>query len=143
MGTRVPELCQTLAEELRSVVPLVSYPAPNAINTKQPHAVVFGGSGTPGYGMDTMQEWLMSVRVTIFVAPVTTPVAMGKLDEYLDEIRDLFSPANRSAYFLGERVDYCQFASYEVSGQIEYAGQPYYAGALEFLIKRRRFDGEA
>jgi hypothetical protein len=81
--------------------------------------------------------------VTIFVAPVVTPSAMGKLDEYLDEIRDLFSPANRSAYFLGNRVDYCQFASYEVSGQIEYAGQPYYAGALEFLIKRRRFDGEA
>jgi hypothetical protein len=125
VGTRVPEICQTLAEQLRTVVPLVSYPAPAAINTKQPHAVVFGGSGVP----------------------VTTPTAMGKLDEYLDLIRDLFSPHNRAAYFLEEtggvpRVDYCHFADYEVSGQIEYAGQPYYAGALNFLIKRHRFDGD-
>jgi hypothetical protein len=147
VGTRVPEICQTLAEQLRTVVPLVSYPAPAAINTKQPHAVVFGGSGVPGYAGDTMQEWLMTVRVTIFVAPVTTPTAMGKLDEYLDLIRDLFSPHNRAAYFLEEtggvpRVDYCHFADYEVSGQIEYAGQPYYAGALNFLIKRHRFDGD-
>lgn len=142
MGSRVPELCAALAEQLRTVLPIVSYPAPASITTKQPHAVVFGGSGVPGYGGDTMQEWLMTVRVTIFVAPVTTPRAMGKLDEYLDVIRDLFSPANRAAYFLGDRVDYCQFANYEVSGSVDYAGQPYYAGALEFLIKRRRFDGE-
>ena len=73
---------------------------------------------------------------------------MGKLDEYLDPIRDLFTPRNRAAYFLSDdngepRVDWCQFASFEVSGQIEYAGQPYYAGALEFAINRRRFDGDA
>jgi hypothetical protein len=146
MGNRMPEICAAIADQLRTIVPIVSYPAPSALNTKQPHAVVFGGSGTPGYGGDTMQEWLQTIRVTIFVAPITTPAAMGKLDEYLDEIRDLFSPRNRAAYFLEEtgsvpRVDFCQFASFEVSGTIEYAGQPYYAGALEFAIKRHRFDG--
>lgn len=148
MGNRMPEICQALAEQLRTIVPLVSYPAPSAINTSQPHAVVFGGSGVPGYGGDTMQEWLQTIRVTIFVAPANTPTAMGKLDQYLDPIRDLFSPRNRAAYFLeetgaGPRVDFCQFGSFEVSGQIEYAGQPYYAGALEFQIKRKRFDGDA
>lgn len=142
MGNRMPEICQTLAEQLRTVLPLVSYPAPAALNTKQPHAVIFGGSGNPGYGGDTTQEWLQTVRVTIFVAPITTPQAMGKLDEYLDPIRDLFTPRNSAAYLLGGRVDFCQFASFEVSGAVEYAGQPYYAGALEFAIKRHRFDGD-
>lgn len=142
MGNRMPEMCQALAEQLRGIVPLVSYPAPASLTTSQPHAVVFGGSGTPGYGGDTTQEWLQTVRVTIFVAPITAPAAMGKLDAYLDPIRDRFSPRNWDAYTLGGRVDFCQFASFEVAGTVEYAGQPYYAGALEFAIKRHRFDGD-